>query len=135
MINDSYDRKYKQLKFFFRFLKELDLYQPYLNAIKQRADNLNGVNLFSKYTHSELLDKICNMYLYDTSALSYIDVLMHYLDNKEFWALKELWFSEIIDYKINHFYENNIFTDYEISKSKKYLNNIRRYERNCRQIT
>ena len=128
-------RKTKQLRVFFRFLKDLGMFEEYRNIFFNKAEDLSEYDIFSKNSKYELLEKILNYYIYEAPANIYIDIFHQHMEYDDYCAIKELWYNIVVEYRVKHIFENNIFTDYEISRCEKYLNNIRRYERNCRQIT
>lgn len=125
-------RKTKQLRVFFRFLKDLGMFEQYRNIFFNKAEHLYEYNISSKNSKYELLEKILNYYIYEAPANIYIDIFHQHMEYDDYCAIKELWYKIVVEYRVKHIFENNIFTDYEISRCEKYLNNIRRYERNCR---
>lgn len=125
-------RKTKQLRVFFRFLKDLGMFEQYRNIFFNKAEDLSEYNISSKNSKYELLEKILNYYIYEAPANIYIDIFHQNMEYDDYCAIKELWYNIVVEYRVKHIFENNIFTDYEISRCEKYLNNIRRYERNCR---
>ena len=125
-------RKTKQLRVFFRFLKDLGMFEEYRNIFFNKAEDLSEYDIFSKNSKYELLEKILNYYIYEAPANIYIDIFHQHMEYDDYCAIKELWYNIVVEYRVKHIFENNIFTDYEISRCEKYLNNIRRYERNCR---
>ena len=125
-------RKTKQLRVFFRFLKDLGMFEEYRNSFFNKAEDLSEYDIFSKNSKYELLEKILNYYIYEAPANIYIDIFHQHMEYDDYCAIKELWYKIVVEYRVKHIFENNIFTDYEISRCEKYLNNIRRYERNCR---
>lgn len=125
-------RKTKQLRVFFRFLKDLGMFEQYRNIFFNRAEHLSEYDIFSKKSKHELLEKLLNNYIYETQANLYTEIFFQHMEHDDFCAIKELWYKIVVEYRVKHIFEDNIFTDYEISRCEKYLNNIRRYERNCR---
>ena len=125
-------RKTKQLRVFFRFLKDLGMFEQYRNIFFNKAEHLYEYNISSKNSKYELLEKLLNYYIYEAPANIYIDIFHQNMEYDDYCAIKELWYKIVVEYRVKHIFENNIFTDYEISRCEKYLNNIRRYERNSR---
>lgn len=97
-----------------------------------KAEDLSEYDISSKNSKYELLEKILNYYIYEAPANIYIDIFHQHMEYDDYCAIKELWYKIVVEYRVKHIFENNIFTDYEISRCEKYLNNIRRYERNSR---
>ena len=125
-------RKTKQLRVFFRFLKDLGMFEQYRNIFFNKAEHLCEYDIFSKRSKHELLERLINNYIYEAPATLYTEIFFQHMEHDDFCAIKELWYKIVVEYRVKHIFEDNIFTDYEISKCEKYLNNIRRYERNCR---
>lgn len=125
-------RKTKQLRVFFRFLKDLGMFEEYRNIFFNKAEDLSEYDIFSKNSKYELLEKILNYYIYEAPANIYIDIFHQHMEYDDYCAIKELWYKIVVEYRVKHIFEDNIFTDHEISRCEKYLNNIRRYERNSR---
>lgn len=124
--------KTKQLRVFFRFLKDLGIFEQYRNIFFNQVERLSEYNIFSKNSKYELLEKLLNNHIYVASANFYIEIFHQHVEFDDYCAIKELWSEIVVNYRVKHIFEENIFNDYEISRCEKYLNNIRRYERNCR---
>ena len=111
--------KVKQLRVFFRFLKDLGMYNTYRNLFSTMIEDLSMYSAFSNYNKSELFEKLLNHYIYNRPANLYTEIFYSHIKFEDFCALRELWSEIVIDYRIKHISEENIFNEYEISRCKK----------------